>query len=321
MREVRVSVPATAGNLGPGFDVLGLALTLHNEVRIACDRPRLQPDEAATRRALRALRLRLEVVGEGADSLPRGRSNLAFRAMRDAFVGLRRVPRHLVVTLVNRIPLARGLGSSAAATVGGLLAADAACGGHLSAQEVLRLAAKREGHPDNAAAALLGGLTAAVLTPQGPRARRLAVKDCYRAVVAVPDYDLPTAKARRALPARVTRSDAIFSLSRTVMLAGLLAAGGRDGLAEAMRDRLHQPYRAALLPGYEEALEAALRAGALGAALSGAGPSVLALVPRDDPPCVERVAAAMLAAYRRCGIAARAWGLRIDRKGARVRTP
>ena len=320
MKDIRVTVPATAANLGPGFDVLALALSLHNEVTVSCSEPRRHTSEAALRRALLETELRITVHGEGADALPANKTNLVYRAMKDVFLRTRRVPARLEVNLANGIPLTRGLGSSAAAIVAGLLAANAACGDQLSPQDLLDLAAAREGHGDNVAAALLGGLTASVMTQEGLSARRLPIADRYRVVVAVPDYPLPTRKARAALPGTVARDDAVFSLSRTALLVALLAAGSHEGLAEAMQDRLHQPHRSPLLPGFREAAEAAMRAGALGTALSGAGPSVIAFVPRNKPHLFERVGSAMVQAYRRKRIQAVAWVLRIDRRGARMRT-
>ena len=318
MRSVRVNVPASTANLGPAFDVLALAVCLRNVVELRCTRLVRFRSEKQTRLVLRRTALTVVIRGEGGESLPLDRRCLVWKAASRMFVRCRAAPDAAALCLTNRIPLARGLGSSAAAIVGGLVATNALCGGRISKEEIFRIAAELEGHPDNVAAALFGGLTACIPTKEGPRAFRLPLSNAYRCVFAVPEFKLLTAHARRCVPDRMRRDDVVFSMSRAVTLAGLLARGDTRELAEMMRDRLHQPYRARLIPGLDDVIEAALRAGALGAALSGAGSTVLALVPRKDRRVAARAGDAMVTAFERAGVRARCLVRRIDHQGARV---
>jgi homoserine kinase len=214
---------------------------------------------------------------------------------------------------VNRIPLARGLGSSAAAWVGGLLAANVVLGEPLDRDGLLAAATRAEGHPDNVAAALLGGLT--VSCADGPRvtAVSLPVPREIEWVVLLPETESSTHEARAVLPASVPRADAIFNVQRVSLLLAALAAGRVDLLELAMQDRLHQPYRLRLFPWMDAVAAAGRGAGALGCVLSGAGPSMLAAVrPRGG----ESVARAMEEALRAAGIAGRALHLPVDAGGA-----
>ena len=267
--QVRVRVPATSANLGPGFDALGLALGLHDEVtaRVAA---------GATA---------VTVTGEGAGELPTDERHLVVRAMAAAFdaVGVR--PAGLDVTCTNRIPQARGLGSSSAAIVAGIVAARALVvdgSDRLPDEEVLRVAAALEGHPDNVAPCLLGGLTIAWTEPAGARAARLDPAAGVRPVLFVPAGRGFTAEARAALPERVPHADAAFNAGRSALLVHALTSAP-DLLLAATEDRLHQGYRAPSAPATAD-LVAALRADGVPAVVSGAGPSVLALVDPDWTP-------------------------------------
>lgn len=261
---VHVRVPATSANLGPGFDSLGLALALYDDVvaRVADDG------------------LAVDIAGEGED-LPRDESHLLVRAMRATFARLGGQPRGLELSCANRIPHGRGLGSSAAAICAGiLLARTLAVGGEhaLSAGDALALADELEGHPDNVAACLGGGLTVAWREDGVARAVRL---DCapLRPVVAIPPFEASTAQARDLLPQTVSHSDAAFAAGRAALLIAAMTSEP-DALLAATEDRLHQQYRAPAMPD-SAALVAALRADGLPAVISGAGPSVLVLA-RDD---------------------------------------
>ena len=266
---VRVRVPATSANLGPGFDALGLALSLYDDVvvRVA--------DEG----------LFVDVAGEGADSLPRTRRHLVVRALQAGFDVLGGQPRGLEVVCANRIPHGRGLGSSAAAIVAGLAAARAlVLGGTdtLDDDALLALAAELEGHPDNVAACLLGGLTLAWTPADGPaQAVRLPVSPALRPVVFVPTTSASTARARKLLPETVPHADAARNAGRSALLVHALSADPGLLLA-ATEDRLHQQYRAAS-QARTAGLVDALRADGVPAVVSGAGPSVLAFAgPTDD---------------------------------------
>jgi homoserine kinase len=257
--------PATSANLGPGFDALGLALGLHDELRA-------EVAQAG---------VRVAVTGEGAGELPVDETHLVVRAMDATFDALGVRPDGISVTCANRIPQARGLGSSSAAIVGGiLLARELVAGGpgRLDRAEVLRLAARLEGHPDNVAPCLLGGFTIAWTESTGlARAVSLEPAPRVQPVLFVPEERGLTAQARAALPGSVPHADAALTAGRAALLVHALTAD--PGLLfPATEDRLHQRYRAAGMPG-TAALVDALRDAGVAAVVSGAGPSVLALTP------------------------------------------
>ena len=268
---VRVRTPATCANLGPGFDALGLALALHDEITVRVT------DGGVT----------VRVTGEGAGELPTGRDHLVVRAMDAAFDLLGHRPPGLALDCVNRIPQARGLGSSSAAIVGGILLARALVADgarRLDEAGALRLAAELEGHPDNVAPCLLGGFTIAWTQPDGARAVRLDPHAGLRPVVFVPGERGLTATARAALPAAVPHADAAANVGRTALLVHALTAAPAY-LFVATEDRIHQEYRAAGMPE-TAALVAQLRCSGVPAVVSGAGPSVLVLGEREwAPPC------------------------------------
>jgi homoserine kinase len=296
--RVSVRIPATSANLGPGFDALGLALSLHNDVV-----------------AEGADRVTVQVEGQGAADLPRDGSNVVVRGMRMAFEEAGHPFAGCAVTCVNRIPPARGLGSSAAAWVGGLVAGNALLGSPLSREAVLRLAVRAEGHPDNVAAALLGGLTISCQTDGGALAVTLPVTAALRWIVLVPELSSSTAQARAVLPPSVPRADAVFNVQRVALLLGALQVGRPAVLATAMDDRLHQPYRERLFPWMPRVAAAARAAGAVACVLSGAGPSLLAVATEG----ADAVARAMEAALNEAGLAGRASVLEIDTAGATCR--
>jgi homoserine kinase len=297
MSAVTLSVPASAANLGPGFDSLGLALALRNTLQV--------------RTAPAGLRVMIE--GEGRDSLPVDASNLIVRAMLKLYRLADRPAPGLELLAHNHIPLAAGLGSSAAAIVCGLAAADALLGLGLPRARLLQLAAEMEGHADNAAAALFGGLTLVLDGPQGPMPHPLPLA-LSQVVVVTPELRLATADMRRALPRNVPLEEAVFNLSHTALLLEALRAGDPQRLSLAMQDRLHEPYRARFIPGFEQARQAGLAAGAAGVALSGAGPSLLAFAVGREAEAGQ----AMVQAFAHHGLAARWQALPIDRQGLLV---
>jgi len=298
---VRVWVPASTANLGAGFDALGLALGLYNEIEVE-------------RGGGDAMRLTIE--GEGAERLQAlGAQNLVARAVAGTLAHLGAPPAGISVRVINRIPLSRGLGSSSAAVVGGVAGAVALAGVSLSAEELLDLCLPLEGHPDNITPALLGGLTVATLVEGKVRCVKLPVPDVLQAVAVIPDFRLSTAKARQALPPTVPRADAVFNVGRVALFLAGLQAGRLDLLVEGVKDRLHQPYRAPLVPGMSEVLAEGERAGALACFLSGAGPTLLALVAGDPGDVGRRMAECW---HEKAGVTARTQALAIDREGVRV---
>jgi homoserine kinase len=297
--RVHVRVPATSANLGPGFDTLGLALTLHNELTVE------ESDHVM-----------VSVHGEGEPELPADDRNLVVQAARLAFAAAGRSFAGLLVDCVNRIPLRRGLGSSSAARLGGLLAANTLLGSPLDRDTILALAARAEGHPDNVAAALLGGVTVACQTEGRIVALSVPAPPDVHWVVLVPAVEATTAEARAVLPTTVAHADAVYNVQRVALLLASLLARRADLLHPALDDRLHQPYRARLFPWMSAVVAAARAAGALGCVLSGAGPALLAAV-AEDP---DKVGDAMTRSLGEAGVAGVAHVVAVDTAGAVVET-
>ncbi len=294
---VTVSIPATTANLGPGFDCLGLALNLRNQITIG----------------VRTSGLSIEVHGEGRGKIPEDQRNLVAQAAERFFAYSGRRPSGLFIRQQNLIPVGSGLGSSAAAVVGGMLAANALQGAQVAMDEVLALAVEMEGHPDNVAPALFGGLTLVNRLDRSWSVEQIPIRP-LQVVVVLPDYELPTAQARAALPQQVPLQDAVFNAGRVGLLTWALAHGQYDRLAIAMQDRLHQPYRLNLVPGMSQAFEAATGAGASGVALSGAGPSVVAFAPDG----LNKIGSAVSEAFAYAGVSSRTWILSADDRGGYV---
>lgn len=293
---VGVRVPATLANLGPGFDTFGLAVKVHNRITL---------EEGGVQRTSFA------VEGEGRGVLPENGRNLVWKAMERIFTRARVSPPPLQITMTNRIPLSRGLGSSAAAIVGGMVAANLFLRSPFSREEIFQEAARMEGHPDNVAPALFGGMT--IVLREGddffPFPLNLPLLKSLKIILAIPDFHLSTSMARKILPEKLLLSDAVFNVGRASLLIASLAGivqGGRLASPEqllslAMEDRLHEPYRKKLVPGYDRVREAALGKGALGVTISGSGPTVLAIVRGEE----NKVARAMGTAFRKAGVRSR----------------
>jgi homoserine kinase len=307
-RWVAVEVPATSANLGAGYDCVAVALEILDRVEVEClARP--------------GAGIEIAVEGEGAGELPEDRTNAFVVALERGLAEVRgpgggelgwRIQMH------NRIPLARGLGSSAAATVGGLLAGAALAGGTLLPDRALALATELEGHPDNAAAALLGGFTIAAYD-EAPIAIRFDVPRDLRAVLFIPDLRLATRDMRAALPELVPLTDAVANLQRVALGVAGLAAGSADGLRHLTVDRLHEPYRASVYPQLPELVATARRAGAMGACLSGAGSAIIAFA--DALSTLTRIEASLRAAAADLDLPGRVEIVAPRNTGARVEQP
>ncbi|MGI6365135.1 MAG: homoserine kinase [Bacillota bacterium] len=295
---VRLAVPATTANLGPGYDCLGLALNLFNYLE-------LEPADS----------WELVIRGEGAETLPRDKTNLVWRSMERLWQEVGASAPEVKITMENGIPLGRGLGSSAAAIVGGLSLANHWAGNPLGQGELLQLAAELEGHPDNVAPALLGGLCVSVMEAGRAVALNLNLPQHLSLVACIPDFSLSTQAARAVLPETVPHGDAVFNLSRTALLLAALARDRLDLVELACQDRLHQDHRKKLIPGFDAVVAAALEAGALACTLSGAGPTMLAFVSADTDG--GEVGRAMAAAFGSRGVAARSVILNPDLQGVR----
>ncbi len=297
MRALRVTVPATSANLGPGFDSLAVALTLHNTIRFE----------------VREADISVRSQGEGASALPSDEDNLIVRAFQAVFRRLGSQPPGLQIEANNRIPLGSGLGSSAAAVVAGLLAANQLAPSPLTSDELLSLAVQLEGHADNAAAALTGGLCLVRQRETGYQVHPLPWRP-LRLILVIPALDRPTQEMRRALPAEVPLADAAANAANLGLLLRGLQEADFDLIRTGAVDALHEPYRIPLIPGAAEAIAAGRAAGAAAVVLSGAGPSLLAFSPEDH----ERIARAMQDAFKASGHEARRFLLDIDPEGAQV---
>jgi homoserine kinase len=297
--KLKIRVPATTANLGPGFDCLGLALDWWNTIEV----------ETIARG------LQVECDCPAGVDLPLNRHNLVVYGIDAVFrlAKQKRPPLHICMT--SRIPIASGLGSSSAAIVGGLIAGNVLLGNLYSRDELVTLATRIEGHPDNVAPALLGGLMVAAMSGKQVTVARFPVPRELRCVLFIPNTALLTKRSRGILPKRIPRADAIYNASRVALWIAALRERRWDWLDVATQDRLHQPYRAKLVPGMYALFDAAKDAGARGAALSGAGPSIIAFADHQGEP----VARAMTQAARRMGLAGITRVVGVSAKGAQVR--
>ncbi len=294
---VRVLVPATTANLGPGFDCLGMALSVHNSIEMSS-----------------AAETTVEVRGFGADTLARGEEHLVIRSARllASRTGMHTPGWRLAQR--NDIPLARGMGSSSAAIVGGLVAANALLRTGLSERELLDLAVEIEGHPDNVAPALLGGLVVCCTDEEGLGVARFPAPAGLKACLAIPDYEVSTEAARKVMPRQIPHADGVFNTCHSTAVLAALLSGDVKLLGQAMKDRLHEPYRAPLVRGMDDCVAAARSAGAHAAALSGSGPTIVAFATDN----AEQVLEAMLESLRGVGVSCRGLVADMSAQGARI---
>lgn len=263
--KVLVKVPASTANLGPGFDTLGMALELFAWVEMSFS------DRAI-----------IHLYGDGMDGIPTDESNLVYRTALKVFQKAGIDCPGLEISMLSEIPLARGLGSSASAIVGALVAANHLAGDVFSKEQLFQMAVEIEHHPDNVGASLFGGLVVVAWDGGMPHYLRLDVDSAIEVLAAIPEFQLSTEQARNILPQQVSRQDAVYNISRASLLVSAFSLGKLDLIRDAMSDKLHQPYRSSLIPGMQDILNGAADHGALGAALSGAGPTLLALVNKDS---------------------------------------
>ncbi|GGG74184.1 homoserine kinase [Paenibacillus radicis (ex Gao et al. 2016)] len=301
MKRVLVKVPASTANLGPGFDTLGMALSLYAWIEMS-------PAKETTFR----------LHGEQMQGLPTDKTNLLYKVAQLVFKEAGVQMPELHIEMYSEIPLTRGLGSSASAIVGSLVAANALIGSPLSEDKLFQIATSLEGHPDNVGASLFGGIVVSAWDGEQADYVRLAPHPKLETLVAIPAFQLSTEKARHALPSQVSMADAVFNVGRSSLLVAALASGELGLIRHAMRDRLHQPYRAALIPGMTAILECAADNGALGAALSGAGPTLIAFVEADSPRKAE-LERFLVETLQREGVSAETMWLKPSVSGTEVR--
>lgn len=265
-----IRVPASTANLGAGFDAMGMALDVFNVLEV-------EPAETLTIQADSPL-------------VPRGEDNLIWQSMLHTFRVAGHAPIPVRLRQIDAIPMTRGMGSSSACIVGGVMAANALMGGPLSEAQLCDLVVRMEGHPDNVLPALLGGLVVAAVDGEAVRYARLTPHPRFAYRVLTPDYPLATAKARAVLPERYTRPEITHNLGRALLMAASLEHGLAHNLAAAGQDCIHQPYRKALIPGFDRIGAAAYEAGALSMTLSGAGPSLFLILDGEPPGFDDRLA-------------------------------
>lgn len=297
--RVVAKIPGTTANLGSGFDAFGLALTiyLHLDVQIQ--------EKGVV----------IESNGEGAAELPHGESHLVYRTIDSVFVKSGRETPGMRIVMRNEIPLSRGLGSSGAAIIAGLLCGAKLTGIELSGEEVLQLANDFEGHPENAASSYLGGLTINCNSGDKIVTKKVAADERLKAVVLIPDLRISTNKARKVLPTNVSHRDAVFNLQRSALLSHAFLTHDYSALRQAMSDRLHQAFRGRLIPGFDDFIGLAYQNGALGAGISGSGSTIICFTLEDGLALKNTWEKQAITT----GLQARVSVLGVDNAGAQVR--
>ena len=260
---IKIQIPATSANLGAGFDALGLALNYYNYVNM---------EEFDG----------ISITSLDGNEIPADETNLVFDTAKTLFDICGKKFSGLKIEQINNIPMARGLGSSSACIIAGLAGANKLIGNPLSLDDLVNLSAQIEGHPDNTAPALLGGIVTAVFDGKIVHWVKQEVHTSLKFVVVIPDFELKTEKARACLPKEISHKDAVYNLSRAALFSASLLTGKFENLRTAVHDKLHQPYRMELIPNGREVFDIAYSLGAYAAYLSGAGPSLMAIVGSDN---------------------------------------
>lgn len=299
MALARIKVPASTTNLGPGFDVLGMALNLYNTFEIS------ESDK-----------LEIDIEGQGTESLSKDESNLVYQSAKALYDYLGEKCPLFKIRIINDIPLARGLGSSGTAIIGGLMGANALCGNPLNIQQIINIATSIDGHPDNVSASILGGVVIASSTDDGVVYMRVIPPKPLKIVAVVPDFYLMTSDARRILPRTLDLSTAVFNLGRCSLLVGALMTGDYRLMSLVMDDKLHQPYRATLIPGIYDVFDSAKSVDEnVAVAISGAGSTIVAFCPEENSFAVGQN---MYKAFLKNNVKSIVMILDIDTKGSIV---
>lgn len=295
-----VRVPATTANIGSGFDTLGMSLGLYNVLQFV-------PTEG---KAL--LETEISAEGEGAGQITSGLDNMIIKAMDETAKRAGKTVPGGKMYLINRIPFARGLGSSSAAIASGVFLANMLMGEPFNRKEILDITAEMEGHPDNAAPAILGGFCMALLKNGNVTAERIDIPSHWKAVVTIPDFELHTEKARAVLPKTYPRSDAVHNIGAVSFLMAAFMYQKPEYLKLGLDDVIHVPYRLGLIPGASDVIRNAERAGAYGATISGSGPTIIAFAPAE---LAEKVGIAMVNGFAAAHMTSRYLVLDFDHNG------
>lgn len=295
-----VRVPATTANIGSGFDTLGMSLGLYNVVQFV-------PDEN-----VKLEDTMIDAEGEGVDQITTGLDNMIIKAMDVTASKAGRTLPGGSMYLINRIPFARGLGSSSAALASGVFLANLLMGEPFNRKELLDITAEMEGHPDNAAPAILGGFCMALIENGNVVAERIDIPSQWKGVVAIPDFELHTEKARAVLPASYGRSDVVHNIGAVSFLMAAFMYNKPEYLKFGLDDHVHVPYRLGLIPGSEEVIRSSVKAGAYGATISGSGPTIIAFSPSDK---AHLVGESMVSTFKHHGITSSYIVLDFDQSG------
>jgi len=285
MKKIKIRIPATTANFGSGFDVLGAALKLYNEIEVS---------EVGSRKS----EVKITIEGEGKDTLPRDEKNVVVRSMNAVFNICKKFLPAYHLRLINRIPLARGLGSSAAARLGGVIAANEICDRKISQDDIIQIVSKLEGHPDNVVPSFFGGLCICNFNGKNVKYAKLKMPSNLKAVLCIPDFELSTDKARNVLPETISHKDAVFNSGRVALFMSAIIQKKYELLAIAMEDKLHQPYRKKLIPGMDDVFNSAKKSGAYGVCISGSGPTILAVSSQQSSVKVGKAMQKAFSEYR-----------------------
>ena len=270
---IKVRVPATAANIGPGFDCLGVALNIYNDIEVE------ECNEG----------LSINISGERCGDVPVDETNLVYRSMKKVFDVAGFSPKGIRLNQKNGIPITRGLGSSAACIVGGMTAANALAGFPFDKNELMKMAVEADGHPDNVVPAMMGGMTAACMEDGEVLYVKIQPPEGIKFAVMIPDVMVKTAKARMIIPRTIPLEDAVFNIGRTAVLVASFLTGSTDNLMTATQDRIHQPYRKALIPHWDEVYSYSRELGAKGVFLSGSGPTIIAILDKGYSHFVQQM--------------------------------
>lgn len=294
---IRIDIPATSANLGSGFDSLGIALTMYNRVWM---------EEYDT----------LEITSVDDTPIPKDETNLIYWAAKFLYNECGKVLPGLRIRQENNIPMARGLGSSSACIVAGILGANRMLGTPFSQNDIIRIAAKIEGHPDNTSPAISGGLVASAMEGERVYSVSVPVSEKIRFAVMIPPFELKTEQARGLLPKTYSREDTVYNLSRSALMTASLFSGDLQNLRVAVQDRIHQPYRSGLIENFDNVFRMSYELGSLGTYVSGSGPTIISFVHADE---AEAFAAACGTHLAERGVAGwRVELLSADPNGARI---
>lgn len=303
MNKVKVKIPATVANIGSGFDCMGVAIKIYNEIEVE-----VTEKEGS-----------ILILGEGQKELKRNRENIIIKAMRRVFsrTGYKNKNRNFKIISKNNIPIERGLGSSASAIVGGVIAGNLFSGEKIDNGELLNISVEIEGHPDNIIPAFFGGLCVSYSVNHNIRYVKIEMPSELKAVLCIPDFRVKTSIARKILPRNVPIRDAVYNSSRTALMVYSILRRDYRLLAESMKDKLHQDYRKKLIPGMEDVIKSALEEGALGCALSGSGPTIFA-ISKGDKKMAEKIGTGMSKVFEKRNIKNRIVITEFDNGGIKI---